>query len=140
MVEAFRKWEPKGVGILLPRAAKAREILPDELRKMGARVDVIDAYKTVTPTDNTAGIREMLQKGTIDMVTFTSSSTVTNFVNMFGSDRQQLTSQWMKKVKVACIGPITGDTAKKQGFSVDLMPQDYTIEALTQAIVDFFGA
>ena len=140
VVEAFRKWEPNGVRILLPRAAKAREILPDELRKMGARVDVIDAYKTVTPTGNTAGIREMLQKGTIDMVTFTSSSTVTNFVNMFGSDRQQLTSQWMKKVKVACIGPITGDTAENQGFSVDLMPQDYTIEALTQAIVDFFGA
>ena len=140
VVEAFKKWKPEGVRILLPRAAKAREILPDELRRMGARVDVIDAYKTVTPTDDTAGIREMLQRGTIDMVTFTSSSTVTNFVSMFGSHRQQLTSQWMKKVKVACIGPITGDTAKKQGFPVDLMPQDYTIEALTQAIVDFFGA
>jgi uroporphyrinogen-III synthase len=67
------------------------------------------------------------------MVTFTSSSTVTNFVGMFGSEKDQLTTQWMKKVKVACIGPITGETAKKNGFSVDLMPKDYTIEALILA-------
>jgi len=140
VVEAFRKWNPEGVSILLPRAAKAREILPDELRKMGARVDVVDAYKTVTPTDDTAGIRDMMQKGTIDMVTFTSSSTVTNFVAMFGSNQRQLTAEWMKKVTVACIGPITAETAKNHGFSVDLMPKDYTIEALTRTIMDFFEA
>ena len=63
----------------------------------------------------------MLEKGTIDMVTFTSSSTVTNFVNMFGSEKERLTSEWMKRVKVACIGPITADTARDRGFSVDLM-------------------
>ena len=140
VVEAFKKWDTQGVRILVPRAAKAREILPDQLRKMGARVDVVDAYKTVSPTGDTAGVRDMLEKGTIDMVTFTSSSTVTNFVNMFGSEKQRLTDEWMKRVKIACIGPITADTAKANGFSVDLMPSDYTIEALTQAITDFFGA
>ena len=81
----------------------------------------------------------MLQNGMIDMVTFTSSSTVTNFVGMFGSEKQQLTDEWMKRVKVACIGPVTADTARKQGFSVDLMPTDYTIEALTRSITGFFG-
>ena len=136
VVEAFKKWDTQGVRILVPRAAKAREILPDQLRKMGAQVDVVDAYKTVSPTENIAGVRDMLEKGTIDMVTFTSSSTVTNFVNMFGSEKQRLTDVWMKRVKIACIGPITADTAKANGFSVDLMPSDYTIEALTRAITD----
>ena len=140
VVEAFRKWDTQGVRILIPRAAKAREILPDQLRKMGAQVDVVDAYKTVSPTDDTAGVRDMLKKGTIDMVTFTSSSTVTNFVNMFVTEKKQLTDEWMKRVKVACIGPITADTARDQGFSVDLMPADYTIEALTRAITDFYTA
>jgi len=140
VVEAFKKWDTDGVSILIPRAAKAREILPDRLRKMGARVTVVDAYKTVSPTADTAGIRDMLEKGTIDMVTFTSSSTVTNFINMFGSRKKRLTDEWMKRVKVACIGPITADTARKQGLSVDLMPSDYTIEALAEAITDFLAA
>ncbi len=138
VVQAFRKWETLGIRILIPRAVEAREILPDQLRKMGARVDVVDAYQTVSPKETTAGVREMLIKGTVDMVTFTSSSTVTNFVGMFGSDQQRLTDEWMKGVKVACIGPITADTARKQGFSVDLMPADYTIEALTNVIKDFY--
>ena len=54
VVEAFMKWDPEGVSILIPRAEKAREILPDELRKMGAKANVVDAYKTVTPTHDTA--------------------------------------------------------------------------------------
>ena len=139
VVESFKKWVPRGIRILLPRAAKAREVLPDQLRKMGARVDVVDAYKTISPKGKTAGIQAMLEKGTIHMVTFTSSSTVTNFVNMFDSQGKKLVGEWMKRVKVACIGPITADTARNQGFSVDLMPTDYTIEALTRAITDYFS-
>ena len=138
VVESFKKWDTKGVRILIPRAAKAREVLPEQLRKMGARVDVVDAYKTISPKGDTRGIQGMLEKGTIHMVTFTSSSTVTNFVKMFNA-REELANKWMKRVSVACIGPITADTAREQGFSVDLMPADYTIEALTQAITDFFG-
>ena len=139
VVEAFREWDTQGVRILIPRAAKARKILPEQLRKMGARVDLVDAYKTISPKGDTAEIRDMLEKGTIDMVTFTSSSTVTNFVKMFDS-REELANKLMKQVSLACIGPITADTAGKQGFSVDLMPADYTIEALTLAITDFFGS
>jgi len=137
VVASFKKWDTEGVRILIPRAAKAREVLPEQLRKMGARVEVVDAYKTISPQKNTAEIQEMLEKGSIDMVTFTSSSTVTNFVEMFNS-REDLAHKWMKQVSVACIGPITADTAGEQGFSVDLMPADYTIEALTSAITDFF--
>jgi len=81
----------------------------------------------------------MLEKGEIDMVTFTSSSTVTNFVEMFRQEKQHL-KKWMNKVAVACIGPITARTAEEHGLSVSLIPKEYTIEALTNAIVDYFSS
>ena len=137
VVECFKKWETKGVRILLPRAALAREILPEELEKMGATVDVVTAYRTVTPDHDTGRVREMLEKGEIDMVTFTSSSTVTNFVEMFGPDGPQL-QKWMETVAVACIGPITEKTAREKGFSIKVIPPDYTIESLTSSIINFF--
>lgn len=71
------------------------------------------------------------------MVTFTSSSTVKNFVDMFRQETQLL-RDWMSKVRVACIGPITAKTAEDKGLSVSLMPAEYTIEALTHAIVHYF--
>ena len=138
VVECFKKWETKGVRILLPRAALAREILPEELEKMGATVDVVTAYRTVTPDHDTGRVREMLEKGEIAMVTFTSSSTVTNFVEMFGPDGPQL-QKWMETVAVACIGPITEKTAREKGFSVKVTPPGYTIESLTDAIVQYFS-
>jgi uroporphyrinogen-III synthase len=81
----------------------------------------------------------MLEREEIDMVTFTSSSTVTNFVEMFREERQHL-EEWMTKVAVACIGPITARTAEDQGLSVSLIPEEYTIEALTDAIVQYFAS
>jgi uroporphyrinogen III methyltransferase/synthase len=138
VVDAFRKWDVKGINILLPRAAKARQVLPVELVKLGARVDEIPAYETVQPDHDKVRIRGMLEKGEIDMVTFTSSSTVTNFVEMFREERQHL-KEWMNKVAVACIGPITARTAEEQGWSISLIPKEYTIEALTNAIVQHFS-
>ena len=79
----FREIESKGVKILLPRAAKAREVLPEELDKMGFQVDVVPVYRTIKPDYDTDHVGEMLEKGTIDMVTFTSSSTVVNFFVYF---------------------------------------------------------
>lgn len=137
VVECFKKWKMEGQRILLPRAAKAREILPQELRKMGAHVDVVHAYQTIMPGHDTSQVRKMLKNGAIDMVTFTSSSTVTNFLEMFGAEEQKL-KEWMNNVAVACIGPITADTARKKGFSVDLIPPQYTIESLTERIADYF--
>ena len=137
IVACFREQGVKGARILLPRAAEAREVLPEELRNMGAEVDVVTAYKTVKPANDTSGIKKMLKTGAVDMVTFTSSSTVKNFVAMFGADRQEL-EKWMAGVAVACIGPITAKTAGENGFSVDLVPSEYTIEGLTEDIVRFF--
>jgi uroporphyrinogen III methyltransferase/synthase len=139
IVDAFRKWDVKGIKILLPRAAKARQVLPVELVKMGASVDEIPAYQTVQPDHDKGRVKGMLEKGEIDMVTFTSSSTVTNFCEMFSEERQHLKT-WMAKVAVACIGPITAQTAEEQGLSVSLIPEEYTIEALTSAIIQYFAS
>ena len=137
VVECFREQgDIKGLRILLPRAAQAREVLPEELKKMGAEVDVVPAYQTIKPDHDTVQIIEMLEQGAIDMVTFTSSSTVDNFVEMFNAESENL-KQWMTGVTVACIGPITAKTARKKGFSTDLVPSEYTIEAFTDSIVEY---
>jgi uroporphyrinogen III methyltransferase / synthase len=138
VVEAFGKRGVKGLRILLPRAAEAREVLPQELEEMGAAVEVVEAYRTVRPEGAKNEVRAMLEKGDIHMVTFTSSSTVNNFMEMFEGESERLLG-WMKKVAVACIGPVTAKTAQERGLSVRITPSDYTIEALTKAIVDWFG-
>jgi uroporphyrinogen III methyltransferase/synthase len=137
VVDAFRKHGVAGSRILLPRAAEAREVLPQELEKMGALVEVVEAYRTVKPEGDKDVIRAMLEKGDIHMVTFTSSSTVNNFMAMFEGEGDRLL-QWMDKVTVACIGPVTANTAEERGLSVRITPSDYTIEALAMAIVDYF--
>ena len=137
VVEAFKKWEIDGIKILLPRAVTAREILPEALRQARASVDVVHAYRTIRPDHDTARIRELFMKGLIDMVTFTSSSTVSNFVKMFKTDGKRL-QEWMEHVSVACIGPITAKTAEENNFRVTLAPSEYTIESLTEEITLFF--
>ncbi|MFH1488850.1 MAG: uroporphyrinogen-III synthase, partial [Pseudomonadota bacterium] len=126
-----------GLRILLPRAAQAREVLPEELAKMGASVDVVAAYRTVKPKSERLRVKEMLDAGEIHMVTFTSSSTVSNFVEMFEAEGTRL-KQWMKKTAVACIGPITAETAETYGFKVNVTPREYTVAALTDEIVRYF--
>lgn len=137
VVEAFRKHGVKGLRILLPRAAEAREVLPQELEEMGATVEVVEAYRTVKPEGSKNEIKAMLEKGDIHVVTFTSSSTVSNFMEMFVEEGDRLL-KWMEKVTVACIGPVTAKTAKERGLSVRVTPSEYTIEALARAIVDYF--
>jgi uroporphyrinogen III methyltransferase/synthase len=139
VVECFREKGVKGARILIPRAARAREVLPEKLRKMGAQVDVVPAYQTIKPAQDTARVSEMLENGVIDIVTFTSSSTVTNFVEMFEAGMDQVL-RWMEHVVVACIGPITARTAQENGFSVDLTPSEYTVEALTDSIVRYLAS
>jgi uroporphyrinogen III methyltransferase/synthase len=139
VVEAFRKHRVKGLRILLPRAAEAREVLPEQLEEMGASVQVVEAYRTVRPGGAKDEVRAMLEKGGIHMVTFTSSSTVNNFMEMFEGEGEELL-KWMEKVAVACIGPVTAKTAEERGLTVQILPSDYTIEALTGAIVEYFSS
>ena len=125
----------KGKKILIPRAKEAREILPEELGKMGATVDVVTAYRTVRPTSKKDAILKQIRDSEVDMVTFTSSSTVTNFAGMF--EKSEL-AEIQGKLKVASIGPITSETAKKLGFKVDCSPGEYTIDGLTQSIIGYY--
>ncbi len=137
VVEEFKKYNTAELKILLPRASKAREILPENLIKMGAVIDVVDAYKTIMPEDRAESVSKMLEAGEISMVTFTSSSTVTNFIGMFGSSAEQVKT-WLKNVDIASIGPITSGTAEKLGLKITVEPKDYTIEALTDSIIKHY--
>jgi len=135
IVEGLKKRGIKGKNILLPRAEEAREVLPEEIRNSGGNIDVAPAYKNVKPMEDKETIKGLFKKGAIDIITFTSSSTVKNFVEMF--DRDELPSL-IKGITIASIGPITAETAKKLGVETDIMPKSYTIPALAEAIADYF--
>ena len=138
IVEAFREMGTHSGKILLPRAAKAREVLPEDLNKMGFEVDVVPAYQTVKPDQDTAMVAELLREGRIHMVTFTSSSTVTNFLSMMDRHDQTLRGS-LARVTIACIGPVTAKTAEENGLTVTLTPAEYTIDSLTEAISAYYG-
>ena len=124
----------RGARILIPRAQRAREVLPEMLRAAGAaEVIVAPVYRTLAPADApVARVREMIAAGAIDLVTFTSSSTVTNFCAMVGDDLA-------RRIKAAVIGPITAQTARASGIEVVAAPREYTIAALTEAIEKYFA-
>ncbi len=124
----------RGKRILIPRAAVAREVLPEMLMASGAaEVVVAPAYKTIRPAGAAIDrMREALIDRGYDLVVFTSSSTVSNFVEMTGNPKPG--------AKAAAIGPITAETAKKHGFEVVVQPPEYTVPALIVAIVDYFGS
>ena len=121
-----------GSRVLIPRALEAREVLPEKLAQAGAEVDVVTAYETVLEDTGTEDMKQMLSAGEIDIITFTSSSTVKNFAQLLdGMDLSSLAGS----VTVACIGPVTADTARELGLSVDLVADDYTIPGLVQALI-----
>ncbi len=123
-----------GKKILLPRAKKAREVLPDELRAHGAIVDVVQCYKTVKAKEDYSEIKALLAAGKIDVVTFTSSSTVNNFVKLIG-DKSILPPNQI----YAAIGPITAATCRKNGLNVSIEAQKYTLDGLKEVIEEYFA-
>jgi uroporphyrinogen III methyltransferase/synthase len=127
-----------GVKFLLPRADIAREILVDELRKAGADVTDVVAYRTVLAEIEREGdpdIYRMLLDKRIDVVTFTSPSTVRNFAQVFGAEQA---ADLLRTTAVASIGPVTAEAADQYGISTSIMPKEYTITALVDAIVAHF--
>lgn len=134
ILEGLRGEDLAGKKILIPRAKVARDLLPQELRRSGAQVDVVEVYQTAMPRGREEEIKELLRKGAIAAVTFTSSSTVRNFVQMVGADAPGL----LNGVTVASIGPITARTAQDLGIETQVMPDEYTIPALVDALVEHF--
>lgn len=135
VIAGLGKNKIKGKRFLLPRAMKAREVLPEEIKRLGGKIDVVPAYRTIKPKEKTDEIRKMFEEKGIDVVTFTSSSTVENFAGMF---KKGEAAALLQDVAVASIGPITKDTAFSLGIKTDIMPKKYTIPALTEAIAEYF--
>jgi uroporphyrinogen III methyltransferase/synthase len=127
----------EGRNILIPRAEKGREILPETLRGAGAQVSIAPVYKNVLPEKSTDELREELEAG-VDMLTFTSSSTVRNFLTLMGGENEKTPIELLDGVKIAAIGPITAKTVTDNGLKVDVQPEEHTIEAMVRAIVEYY--
>lgn len=125
----------QGQRFLLPRAAGARDVLPIELKSNGGLVTEVTAYRSVSPSIGARNREALLAEGGVDLLTFTSSSTVHHFVALCGDHLPRIVA----RSEIACIGPITADTARSYGMQVAVEPSIYTIQALTDAIVAHYA-
>lgn len=126
----------KGKRVLLARAKVARDVIPRELRELGARIDVVEAYETVVPQRSRTRLRAILEdpKKRPDVITFTSSSTVRNFVALLTTHRRDARA-YIEKTKLASIGPVTSATLRELGLPVNIEAKEYTIPGLIEAIM-----
>ncbi len=131
LAEEMKASLKSGERVLLPRSHIARQILPETLLAMGAEVDDVEAYQTAPGRGNLLLLREMLEKKGIHIITFTSSSTVHNFLNLLGEEGKSL----LEGIMLASIGPITSSTLKDRGFTVDVEAEHYTVEGMLEAIL-----
>ena len=136
LVEHLGRESLRGRRFLLPRAEVAREILPEQLRALGAEVDVCPAYRTCRPETDPAELEQRLREGRVHAVTFTSSSTVNHFMDLIGSRMKTA----LTGVAVACIGPVTAETARQQGLTVAVQAETFTVEGLLEALEQHFAA
>jgi uroporphyrinogen III methyltransferase/synthase len=137
IVAAFSAKPVAGLRILFPKADRARDVIPTELRKMGATVVTPVAYRNVVPEALPAEALQTLEERRIHCITFTASSTVQNLAAMLGENRLL---KLLEGVTVASIGPITSRTCRELGLPVDIEPAEYTLAALTEEIVRYFSA
>ena len=134
IVKALDGQIASGMKVLIPRAAVARDVLPVKLTELGATVTVAPAYRTVAGETDGKRIAGKLAMGEISLVTFTSSSTVTNLLELLGEGGAEL----IRKAKVACIGPITAATCVEHGIRPDVIADEYTISGMVEAIDTLF--
>lgn len=125
--------------ILVPRALKARESLPERLQQAGAEVTVAPVYQNVRPEGEKEKLREILSRRKPHAITFTSSSTVTNFLHMLGAADAAELQTLLQGIAIASIGPITSKTATEAGLSVSIQPEVFTIPALIESMGCYFA-
>ena len=135
VVDAFSEIDIQGKKVLLPRAKVARTILPEELNKMGANVDEVTAYETILSDGDKQTLIDLLTDKKIDAVTFTSSSTVSNFMSLLES---QNATKLLDGVAIASIGPITSDTARALGMEPAMEANPFTIPGLVDALLNYY--
>ena len=126
----------RGLRFLIPRARIAREVLPVELTNLGAYVNAVEAYTTARPDVNSDSIIRLFKEGAVQAITFTSSSTVSNFAALVGMDDL---STLLRGTIVACIGPVTAATALDYGLVDVVQPDVYNATALLEAMVKAMG-
>jgi uroporphyrinogen III methyltransferase/synthase len=133
VVELLRQQGVAGRRILYPRAELARDLIPRQLSAAGATVAAPVAYRTLPPADGATRLRALLAEG-IDAVTFTSSSTVENFLRMAGPEA----SSHLKGVTLVSIGPLTTATIERHGLKAAVEAQPSTLEGMVEAMIDYF--
>jgi uroporphyrinogen-III synthase len=131
VVQSLRK-KVKGKRVLLVRAKVARDVIPRELRRAGAKVDVVEAYETIVPRTSRTLLRAVLRNSSRrpHIITFTSSSTASNFVNLLGRS----TSTALDGILMSSIGPVTSATLRELGLRADIRAREFTIPGLVTAI------
>ena len=131
LAKALEGWEMEGMRVLVPRAEVARDALPSLLAKRGAEVHILPVYQAVCPPDAGPALMKLFAAEGVDFITFTSSSTVANFVRAFPDDRLPAV---LGDAAIACMGPVTADTARKLGLNVEIIAREYTTRGLAAAI------
>jgi uroporphyrinogen III methyltransferase / synthase len=133
VVRGFAGENLRGCRVLLPRAEEARDVIPEGLAKMGAQVDVVVVYQTDRSDRNASELLPLFTGGKVDVITFTSPSTVNHFLGIMGPDFHLPAG-----VRIACIGPVTAAAVQKAGLTVDILQERYTIPELVNAIAAHF--
>ena len=131
LANALEGWEMRGMNVLVPRAEAARDALPSLLNNRGAKVEILPVYRAVCPADSGPALLRLFEGEGVDVITFTSSSTVVNFVRAFPEDRLPAI---LGDADIACMGPVTADIARKLGLDVSIVAREYTTHGLVQAI------
>ncbi|MDQ5987876.1 MAG: uroporphyrinogen III methyltransferase / synthase [Syntrophus sp. SKADARSKE-3] len=133
IVQAFENVNLQGAKVLLPRAEQARDVIPEGLTRLGAQVDVVTVYRTINSGREKKELEPLLNSGEVDVITFTSPSTVANFMEIMGKD-----FVLPQTVKIAVIGPVTAAAAEKAGMPIHILQETYTIPGLVAAMKEFF--
>ncbi|NOY39641.1 MAG: HemD protein, partial [Nitrospirae bacterium] len=134
LIEAFGGPDAlRGLKILLPRAAAAREVFPEKVRESGGEIDVPVTYRATKPDSQGKRIKRFLREGKITIATFTSEATFTNFCEITGNEAGDL----LRNVTIAAIGPVTAGAIEKMGLKVEIMPETATVDAMVEEIIRY---
>ena len=133
LAKALEGWEMDGMHVLVPRAEVARDALPSLLANRGAEVEILPVYRAICPSGAGDALLRLFNHEGVDVITFTSSSTVNNFVRAFPEDRLPAV---LGDAEIACMGPVTADVARKLGLNVTIVAREYTTHGLVQAIAE----
>ncbi len=140
LLDSLKDAVQQGQKALLPRGDLAREVLPRELAALGVTPVEIDVYETVTADGDDDGVLELLRDGEIDIVTFTSSSTVTNLLERMRQLGVESPAELLQQAAIASIGPLTSMTAAAAGLTVAIEPEHATIDGLLAALTAYRAA